>query len=98
MRTSAASAARAISIVSAGSAPSGFSPQKCLPAAAAASAISRWRKFGAQIETASTSGSSITARQSVVERAYPSRSAAPRARSSTSSAATTSLARASQSG
>ena len=68
VRMPAPSTARSIASVSSGSAPSGFSPQKCLPASAAVTAISRWRKFGAQIETASTAGSAITSRQSVVQR------------------------------
>jgi hypothetical protein len=67
VRTPAASTARSIATVSSGSAPNGFSPQKCLPASAAAIAISRCMKFGAQIETASTSGWAITSCQSVVE-------------------------------
>ncbi len=67
MRTSAAIAAAATASVSAGSRPSGFSPQKCLPAAAAASAISRWSTFGAVMLTASTSGCASTSIQSVVD-------------------------------
>jgi hypothetical protein len=42
--------------------PMGFSIQNGLPASAAASAISRCRKFGAQMETMSTSGWASTSR------------------------------------
>jgi hypothetical protein len=60
--TPASAAARAISDDSAADLPIGFSIQNGLPAAAAASATSWCRKFGAQIDTTSTSGSAITSR------------------------------------
>src|SRR5437867_158058 len=61
--TPARSAAAAISAVSAGERAGGFSAQKCLPAAAAASAISRGMKFGVAVLSASASGWGSTARQ-----------------------------------
>jgi hypothetical protein len=50
---------------------SGFSQSTCLPAASAASVISRCRLLATATLTASTSGDSTTARQSVSARAKP---------------------------
>jgi hypothetical protein len=58
----AALAAAATAAVSSTFRPTGFSIQKGLPASAAATPISRWSMFGAQIDTTSTSGSARTSR------------------------------------
>jgi hypothetical protein len=60
--TPAARAAAATAAVSWTVRPTGFSIQKCLPASAAATPISRWKTLGAQMETTSTSGSARTSR------------------------------------
>jgi hypothetical protein len=60
----------------------------CLPASAAATAISRCVSFGVAISTMSIVGSSITRRQSPVEVSKPNRSAASAASFSPTSAIT----------
>src|SRR6185312_13882358 len=49
----------------------GFSHHTCLPASSAAIAIRAWSALGVVIETASTPGSAISARQSSVEASKP---------------------------
>ena len=58
----------------------GFSHHTCLPASSAAIAIGACEAFGVVIETTSTAGSAISARQSAVEASKPNSSARRRAR------------------
>ena len=67
----AASAAAAIARLSSSEAPSGFSQKTGFPNAKAASAIARCVPCGEAITTASTCGSSTSARQSSVLRRKP---------------------------
>lgn len=71
----AASAAATIFAPCSASIASGFSHATILPAASAASAISRCELFGVQTSTRSTSGRSTTRRQSVSVSCHPQRAA-----------------------
>jgi hypothetical protein len=64
--TPAVRPARSIAAVASGSMPTGFSQNTCLPAAAAASTISRCSAFGAVTSTTSTSGRVTSSRQSAI--------------------------------
>nr|BFE75760.1 hypothetical protein GCM10020092_090610 [Actinoplanes digitatis] len=75
-RSAACAAASAISRASATELASGFSQSTCLPAASAASAISRWVSPGVQMSTRSMSSRSITSRQSVECPSQPNLAAA----------------------
>jgi hypothetical protein len=66
----------------------GFSQRMCLPARAAAIAISACRSLGVAMSTMSMSGSSTTRRQSLVALSKPNRAAASAAISSVASART----------
>ncbi len=87
--TPAMSTASAISCAWCRFSPIGFSQKTCLPAPAQARAWSRWRKFGEEMTTASTSSRNSSYFATAVA---PASSATARARSwSGSATATTSL-------
>jgi hypothetical protein len=74
--TPAAAIASAICWVSVRFLPAGFSIQRCLPALAAATATSRWVKFGPATQTRSMSSRPMSSFQSGVVQAMPKTSRA----------------------